>query len=219
MLKYVFFFCLFIIASCQQSTECQDPEGKCPAETSQVPVPLPGADPLPEDEISNDALLFDASVDFTNFDHGDEAKVLDAIRIIQEVVRSKEFRERVINFSYQGKRAFVDNGGLSNGQIYQMILNGSEDLSVGVDHEMDLELELYTSKDNVVGYTYPNILKIYMNTKYFDVYTPTEVAGNIFHEWTHKLGFQHSFRYSVARDASVPYAIGYLIEELGKQYE
>jgi hypothetical protein len=84
---------------------------------------------------------------------------------------------------------------------------------------MDLELELYYSSRNTVGYTYPSGLKIWMNTKYFDVYTPAEVAGNVFHEWTHKLGFGHDSRYSVSRNSSVPYALGYIMEELGKKFE
>ena len=84
---------------------------------------------------------------------------------------------------------------------------------------MDFELELYYASRNTIGYTYPDVLRIWMNTKYFDSYTPSEVAGNVFHEWTHKLGFEHATTHSVSRDSSVPYAIGYLIKELGKEYE
>ena len=84
---------------------------------------------------------------------------------------------------------------------------------------MDLDLELYYSIRSTVGYTYADGLRIWMNTKFFDSYSPAEVAGNVFHEWTHKLGFTHASNYSLSRDSSVPYALGYLVEELGKQYE
>jgi hypothetical protein len=34
------------------------------------------------------------------------------------------------------------------------------------------------------------------------------------HEWMHKIGFTHAVTWSKDRDHTVPYAIGYLIEEL-----
>ncbi len=219
MLRVFFLFSLFLLVSCQPKSECETQGTNCPAETEDtIDPPAPTPDPLPEDEVSNDALIFDATVKFRNFERDDEEKVHKALEIIKKVVASKEFRNRVLGFTYQGKKAFVDNQGLTNGQIYQMVLNASEELQPSVDHQMDLDLELYTSRDNVVGYTYPNVMRIYMNTKYFNAYTPVEVAGNIFHEWTHKIGFDHAFEYSVKRDSSVPYALGYLMEELGERY-
>ena len=172
----------------------------------------------PED-VPYEASLFDADVTLSKFNSSGEEKIMKAISIIKKVIRSKEFRDRVIEFTFNGQRAFVDNGGLSNEEIYQKILEGSEDLDPGIDHEMDLDLELYFSRRNTVGYTKPDGLRIWMNSKFFNAYTPAEVAGNIFHEWTHKLGFEHAFYYSVSRESSVPYALGYLIEELGKKME
>jgi len=37
------------------------------------------------------------------------------------------------------------------------------------------------------------------------------VAGNLAHEWTHKIGFDHK---SAAEHDSAPYAIGYIVDEL-----
>jgi hypothetical protein len=167
---------------------------------------------------SGKAGLFNANISFVDFNATQEDKVLKAIEIIKKVVRSSEFREKVIQFTYKGQRRFVNNNGFSNDEIYQILLEGSEELSPGIDYEMDLELELYYSRRSTVGYTYPDELKVWMNTKYFNVYNAAEVAGNIFHEWTHKLGFEHTYRYSKMRESSVPYALGYLIEELGKKY-
>jgi hypothetical protein len=211
---------LFFFVSCNEALDCESQalkdEASCPVKDSEVkPDPVPGTG----DEVPNEALIFDASVRFTNFEIDDEDKVRHAIEIIKKVIASKEFRNRVLNYSYEGKIQFVDNKGLSNQEIYQALMDGKEDLAPEVDHEMDLDLELYYSWRSTVGYTYPNTLRIWMNTKFFDQYTPAEVAGNVFHEWTHKLGFDHAQSYSVRRDSSVPYAIGSLIEELGKQYE
>jgi hypothetical protein len=136
---------------------------------------------------SGKADLFNANISFVDFNATQEEKVLKAIEIIKKVVRSSEFKEKVIQFTYKGQRRFINNNGFSNDEIYQILLEGSEELSPGIDYEMDLELELYFSRRSTVGYTYPDELKVWMNTKYFNAYNAAQVAGNIFHEWTHKL--------------------------------
>jgi len=222
---------LFLLLSCEKPIECGEDTLGASSEVANCPLPdgeqNPSPDELPDDntdvgqteDLPPETYLFDATVNFTNFETADQQKVYSAIEIIKKVITSKDFRERVLNFTFEGKKAFVDNNGLTNDEIYQILLTGKEELLPVVDHQMDLELELYYSWRSTVGYTYPDTLKIWMNTKFFNSYTPAEVAGNIFHEWIHKLGFTHSSTYSVSRDSSVPYAIGYLIEELGKQYE
>jgi hypothetical protein len=223
---------LFLLVSCNQQDPCssstekqkQDGPTTASAECTTPETPTEPAEPTdpseePGPDVPAEALQFDSNLSLNEFDDKDEEKVYKAIEIIKEVIRTDEFRQRVLNFTYQGKKTFVDNDGLTNAQIYQKLLDGSETLKPEVDHEMDLELELYYSSRSTVGYTYANVLRIWMNTKYFDPYTPAEVAGNVFHEWTHKLGFDHASSYSVSRDSSVPYALGYLMEELGKKYE
>lgn len=217
---------LFLFVSCNQN--CQSTNSSSTIQKAEKPLnaqdcPIPEEpNPIPDEptgEVPPEAYLFEADVTLSKFDSADEEKVTRAIEIIKAVVRSQEFKDRVINYTYGGDKTYVDNDGLSNAEIYQKILDGSETLEPGIDHEMDLELELYYSWRSTVGYTYPDGMKIWMNTKFFDAYTPAEVAGNVFHEWTHKLGFSHASSYSVARESSVPYALGYLIEELGKKYE
>lgn len=222
---------LFFI-SCNQNPDCsaqdsvqkaeQGSSTSCPTPTPEPepnPEPEPEPTPEPHPDVPSEAYLFDANIQFHNFTPEQEAKVLKAVEIIKKVIQSKEFKDRVINYTYNGKKQFVDNKGMTNEQIYQTLLDGREDLLPTIDNEMDLELKLYYSWTSTVGYTYPDVLLIHMNTKFFNPYTPSEVAGNVFHEWTHKLGFDHASSYSVSRDSSVPYAIGYLIEELGKKYE
>lgn len=219
---------LFFV-SCNENPECegqnspainqeQTPSTACPS-PEPGPTPEPEPDPGEGEEVPHEAMIFDAKLDLFEFERLDEDKIYKAIEVIKKVVGSKEFRNRVLDYTYQGKKQFVDNKGLSNAEIYQILLEGKEDLRPEIDHEMDLELQLYYSWTSTVGYTTPGELRIYMNTKFFDSYTPAEVAGNVFHEWTHKLGFTHDSSYSVARDSSVPYAIGYLIRDLGRQYE
>ncbi len=159
--------------------------------------------------------LFSANLSFTNFTEADEDKVQAAVDLVKQVVRSGAFRERILNHTYQGQKTFVQNGGKSNQEIYLTLLKGAERLQPEVDHEIDIDLQLYTNNStNVVGYTYPNVTRVWMNTKYFRNYVPAQVARNLIHEWLHKLGFDHDSGATARRPYSVPYGVGNIIEDL-----
>lgn len=173
---------------------------------------------LPENgDLPYEAFSFDTNVSLVNFNPEQEAKIHQASELIKQVIALKEFKDAVLNYTYQGKKQFFDNGGYSNTQVYQKILNAAEMLTPAKNNTLDTEVELYYNTHNTIGYTYPNTRRIWMNTKYFNRYTPVEVAGNLSHEWLHKLGFEHATAWSESRDHSVPYAVGYLIERLARQ--
>lgn len=166
------------------------------------------------------AFDWDADLKFVNFEPAQELKVKKAVELIRKVISSAEFKERILNHKFEGKPGFVDSNGLTNEEIYAKILNGAEIMgNTRANKRMDVEIELYTDKTTTIGYTYPSTGRIWMNTKYFDKYTPVKVADNLMHEWMHKLGFTHAMKYSVSRNYSVPYAVGYLVEELAAKYK
>ena len=169
--------------------------------------------------LPNEAFTFDTNITFINVDTNDREKFEKAIEIIKKVVATEEFRSQVLNHKYNGSKTYVDNDGYSNAQIYQKILDGAESLQNSKDNEMDMEVELYYASTSTVGYTYANSKRIWVNTKYFDTNPVTSVAANLFHEWLHKLGFKHAVSYSTSRDYSVPYAIGRMIGNIGKNFD
>lgn len=164
------------------------------------------------------ALTFDVEVQLFNFDSVQQDKMERAIEIIKLVVATEEFRNKILNHSYNGKTTFVDNGGFTNAQIYQKILEGAEALQPTRNNTIDAEIELYYAATNIVGYTYPSSKRIWVNSKYFTSYTAAGVAHNLFHEWMHKLGFNHATTWSESRDYSVPYAVGSIIGLIGKDF-
>lgn len=170
--------------------------------------------------VPTEALNFTADIYLANFSSSQEEKVKKAVDIIKKVIASKDFRDRVLAYEYNGEKKFFDNQGLSNEEIYQKIIDGAEKMgNTAKNHTMDVELELYHQTTTTIGYTYPNTVRIWMNTKYFNKYTPIKVADNLMHEWMHKLGFTHAMTWSKDRDHSVPYAIGYLLEELAAKID
>jgi hypothetical protein len=164
------------------------------------------------------ALNFDVSLNFQGFTRTQQDKVLTAAELIKKVVASEEFKNKILNHRVNGKKTFVDNGGLSNAQIYKKIVEGSEKLRPGVDNTMNLDLILYKASNNVVGYTYPSTIEVWMNALFLNRNSPAKVTTNMMHEWLHKLGFTHSFKPTPTRKYSVPYAVGYLVARLAKKY-
>lgn len=163
---------------------------------------------------------WDAKIRYVNFSDAQEKKVETAITLMKKVISSEEFRSGILNHTYNGKKTFVDNGGYTNAEIYRKILEGAEKMGdTSKNSTLNVELELYKAPTTTIGYTYPNSGRIWMNTKYFDKYTPVKVSDNLMHEWMHKIGFTHETSYSKSRNYSVPYAVGYLMEKLAARYQ
>ena len=155
------------------------------------------------------------AMQLTGFEAEKGEKMEAAMRALEEVVNSEEFKERVINFTNKkGERAFASNKGLTNEQIYAIFMEGRETLQQDTPNEMNFYLRLYNrSWSRVIGYTDPSTNLININWKYFKGNTVNNVAANLAHEWTHKIGFTHK---SASEHDSAPYAIGYIVGQLVK---
>lgn len=141
---------------------------------------------------------------------------------VEEYINSDEFQKFVLNFSFidyndkvQKKFHYTN---LSNQEVLAKILSGSETLSPEEDHEADIQIELDNSwSRNVIGYTYPTTPWQWIYAKFFHNWSAEEIAGNIMHEWLHKIGFDHEYQYTYNREYSVNYALGYACEEFAKR--
>lgn len=208
----LYLFLLLSLLSCGKQDKENQEVGFAPLKTDVIPF----------DEtlgLPQEALTFQTNINTVNFDAVQRDKVLEAAELIKKVIRSEEFRQGVLNFTFNGVKTFANNGGYSNEQIYRILLEGAEKLNGIKNNMLDVELELYYQDSTTIGYTYAQSTRIYMNTKYFDSYTPDRVADNLFHEWCHKLGFAHDSNKTPERPYSVPYALGYLMERLARQIE
>ncbi len=156
----------------------------------------------------------------TNYTTNDLVKLNRAVSAIELILNSQEFKDDVLNFTYQGQKAFVQNNGMSNEQIYDYIMKGAEQYpnQTAVDSEMDVFLQLYKPKwyqsKRVIGYTDPSYSTIYVNQVYYRNADISDIANNMVHEWLHKMGFGHDFNSTARRSSSVPYAIGYIVGDL-----
>ena len=181
---------------------------------------VPGP-PIPTSTNSNLpalALRFDTNITLVSFTAAQEEKYNKAIEIVKLVVATEKFKNDVVNFAYNGQKAFIDNKSRTNQQIYQTILDAAETLQPIKNNTMDLEVQLYYAANTVVGYTNGGTRRIWVNTKFFNSFKENSVAGNLFHEWLHKLGYTHSSSSTPTRPYSVPYAVGYMMGNIGKNF-
>ena len=148
------------------------------------------------------------------FSQSERAKLEAAFALIEKVVNSEEFKDRFINFlNKEDERSFKSNQGLTNEKIFEQFMAGRELLLPDTVGEMNFYLKLYHKRfSNVLGWTSRSSNLININKKFFKNFKPNEVAGNLVHEWLHKLGFSHS---SAKEHDSVPYGVGYLMREMG----
>lgn len=175
--------------------------------------------PPPTSTVPAQALSFKTNVDYlSGFSSSDITKYNQAVALVKKVVATEAFRTKVLNHTYGGSKTFVQNNGLSNVQIYQAILDAAEKLTPAKNNTLDVGVKLYYENNSVVGWTSPSITYINVNTKFFDSYAINSVASNLFHEWLHKVGFGHDSSATARRPYSVPYAIGYMIRDLGKNF-
>jgi hypothetical protein len=196
-------------SSSEQSTQAAT--GNIPGDETTTPAATANVPAL--------ALSFKTNVQYlSGFNADDEAKYNAAAAIVKKVVATEAFKDKVLNHTFNGAKTFANNNGLTNAQIYQSVLDAAERLTPTKNNTLDVGVKLYYENSSIVGYTNGSITYINVNTKFFDQYSANSVAGNLFHEWLHKLGYGHDSAATAQRPYSVPYAIGYIIRDIGKNF-
>jgi hypothetical protein len=148
-----------------------------------------------------------------------------AAKRMEYVLNHEKFKEWCLNYSYdyvystgrlwwkktfkEHRICFANNQGLTNYQVYNKIMSGAETLDPDLDEQADIYIKVDRSnKRGVIGYTYPNTKWQWIYHWVLDSWSINSIAGNLSHEWCHKIGFDHDFSNTPIRPFSVPYAVG-----------
>jgi hypothetical protein len=166
-------------------------------------------------------------VEKVDFKPGEAEKLSNAVAIWEKVWNSPEFQHLVLNFGYYERVGFFRRLKYRSGfrltqynskGVLDFILSGSEILSPEKDGEADIALTIdRRTTESVIGYTYPATKMQWIYSKFFNSMDVAEIAGNLAHEYCHKLGFEHEFNPTALRQYTVPYAIGYMTRDLARK--
>lgn len=174
--------------------------------------------------------MFKVTVKTSGLSPDEQNKIDLAAQRMELVFNSEEFKNFVLNFSYpvtycsgrlwwkkcttETRSCFVDNQGLTNFQIYNRLMSGAETLDQTPDSEADIFVEVdRRNRRGVIGYTYPSTKWQWIYQWVLLRYSIFDIASNLAHEWCHKIGFDHSYKWTATREYSVPYAIGNFVSK------
>ena len=140
---------------------------------------------------------------------------LEKSRVVLELIFNSElFRKKMLLADFSGETSKWRFS--SNHQILDHVMKGAETLQPEINHQADIQQGIfnpnYWSK-NVVGRTWKSRIIQEINRKLFWTYPVYKVAGNIAHEWFHKLGFGHDSKRTKRRPFSVCYQVNKIIKE------
>lgn len=130
---------------------------------------------------------------------------------------NKTYKQVKVQVPIEGY-GFKNPNGLTDQEVYEKLMLGAEVLNNENDREADIYLKIdRRNKRGVIGYTYGNTSWQWIYQNWFKSYTPEEIAGNLAHEWCHKMGFTHAFKNNPTRHHTVPYAVGYFVRDYGER--
>lgn len=167
---------------------------------------------LPREENSGVSIKLDIKASPVNI-----ARISRIVSVIQKVVSSEKFKSRVVGSYYKGKLQFFDTN-LSNEEVFNKIIKGNE-LGSGNDYEWDLDIAIEKARCSTLGWTYPSTPIFWFNSCGFESRSDSGIGGTICHEYLHKLGFEHSVKWTKDREFSVPYAVGTVCAELYNEFK
>ncbi len=175
--------------------------------------------------ISNSYALKVNLVDHGNMNTTQVQKMNQVITVLNQILNTAEFKDKVLNFSYNGKTEFVQNNGMTNQQVYDFIMGGAEEYpkQTQANDLADMRLTIYYPPwwkpfSSAVAFTNTDDPYLHVYAKYYGNATIPQLCNTFIHEWLHKMGFDHDFNSTAQRPYSVPYGVGGIINDLAVKY-
>lgn len=138
-----------------------------------------------------------------------KAKLDSAVDIVEMLVNSKLFEEKVLRSKYLRKK------NKSNQEILNLFKSGKKESSVSDNVIINLKVDVYDNSKNEIGNT-DNDNVIHTNKQYILENGASCYAAHLIHEYCHVLGFRHAKWRLPFRSKTVPYKIGDFATEILK---
>jgi len=176
---------------------------------------------------------FKICLEAENYKPYEEDKIRQAAYYMVYALGHDDFKEFCINYEYKVKTCYWKNfkrycyykkyknfhksNGKTNYQVYQHLMSGQELLpnETEIDNEADIWLRIDREKQGkrVIGYTYPSSKWQYILKWVLEERTAEYIAGNLGHEYCHKLNYSHKKNNTPHRRHTVSYAVGNYIRD------
>lgn len=114
-----------------------------------------------------------------------------AEKLSNQLVQSKCFSD------FMTKRALIETNGKTPAEVVYQLSHTN----------LTVPVKMYYQFTSTVGYRQPPNLTIYTNRRFHSGANACSRASNLTHEWTHTVGYTHSFKATPIRPFSVPYSI------------
>lgn len=145
-------------------------------------------------------------------DDDDRERIQRCVAKLEKVMNSAVFRRLVTNFTVNGRRQFLQSGGLNNEEVLEALLHGVATNRGRKAHTARLKLILEPGAGgSCVGFARAGRVHTYRS--FFDRHADSWMVGHLAHEYAHLAGFTHTAHWTPSRKNTVPYAIGELAFE------
>jgi hypothetical protein len=172
----------------------------CASHVSQPTVPeVKPAPKETETEVSSIPKPYLTVTSCTNCTPTQGIFIQEANKKLNETVNGSCFKSEVLAFNFL--------------KGWTLNRNNEEVLNSLVGADVKINTTMYYSLKRVLGYTYPNVMTEWLNSRYLTGWGVCELASLLSHETSHKIGYDHSFNYVAERENSVPYALNTIIDK------
>lgn len=149
------------------------------------------------------------------FTSDQKAKMKQALDLFEHVMNDTAFQRELAGLTFHYEPDDPDSL-LTTAQAITRLYAAHEEYTAGPDGVASIRWRIKRPVNpfsSSVGYGQPGQPWIYTYTSFINRESVTDIAGHLAHEWSHKLGFEHSHDYDELRDESLPYLFGELVSK------
>lgn len=99
-------------------------------------------------------------------------------------------------------------------EFKDLIMSGLDMYESTSDMELDVDVTLYYSMGSGIGYTNVNTYRTWFNRRFRKYFNYGDMAGHIFHEYLHNVGFDHLYSHL----GTLNYEVAYIVEKFIEKY-
>lgn len=144
-------------------------------------------------------------VKLTDFNEAQADRFKSILVKVETILNSPEFKSEVLGHTHKGAPGFFDSID-TPAKVYETL--------TAKPWQIEYIIKYRRFSTSTIGYTYPSVSWVAIYADKFRSMADCQIAANVAHEYSHKLGYTHSMKWTKDRPYSVPYGLGAIVEGL-----